>query len=137
MSKGCRVLQGVALAVLLGVGVGSLPVAAQQSSKQDTCRQWFTNRSGTDGAPITVSTSAIEVVGVNQKLCAALIYNSSDADSVLCRSIAEGDPTDTVGFPINPGGLLGLEYEASRGVQCIRATGSSNDVVIYTIELEP
>jgi hypothetical protein len=136
-SRTFRLARRVAVGLLLGMVVSGSPVWAQQSSKQDTCRQWFVNRSGTDEAPITVSTSAITVVAANQKLCAAIILNFSEADTILCRAVSDGAPTDTVGFPVTPGGVLGLEFEASRGVQCVRANGSSNDVPVYTIELEP
>lgn len=109
---------------------------AQQAGKQDTCRNLKANPSGTGRQPITVSTSAITVVAANQKLCDAVLTNTSNTQKLRCAAIPDGDPTASAGFDFLPLQVISLEFAAQKGLKCVRDTSASADVIVSVIELE-
>ena len=118
------------LVVMMLAGV-SQALAQSQTGPNDACRGW-------DVLPnVTVTTSAVTVLAADPKLCGVIIMNRSNADVMRCRGIAAGDPTSTLGIPVDPGGVLTLDLQAQRGVKCVRDTTAAADVPVVVTPLFP
>ena len=128
----------------LRIGIVLLPLlccvmsaTAQQIGPNDACRQLKANESGTARADITVDVTAVQVVPVDQQLCAASVTNRSATNTVRCAGGLESAPTATAGATIDPGRTLNLAIEAQRGLQCIRDTAATGSVVLSVWTLRP
>ena len=110
---------------------------AQPVGQQEPCRTLKANRAGTSRQSITVSTAAITVVTANQRLCDAILVNTSNTQKLRCAAPLDGTPTSTAGFEFLPLQTLSLELAAQKGLLCIRDTSASADAIVSVIELEP
>lgn len=122
--------------ILLGILGLALAGIAHAQNQGERCKQSYPNRSGTDGADITVSTEAVTVIAANTALCKALVTNTSQLNAIRCRAPGT-EPTATTGFKLLPYQVMALDQDAQRGLRCIRDTSASGDVTVTTLEYEP
>ena len=122
------------MCLLLFVGGALLLLPGASQAQTCTPRQWQTNTQGVAKADITVSATAVTVLGANGSCCQALIYNNS-ANAMRCASSLDGDPTATTGTVVAGTTALLLGAECRLAVKCIRSGGS--DAVANVTEAAP
>ncbi len=121
------------VSLLLLVGAVLLP-SGESAAQTCTPRQWRTNTQGVAKADITVSSTAVTVLGANGSCCQALLYNNS-ANAMRCASSVDGDPTATTGTVVAGTTALLLGPECRLAVKCIRSGGS--DAIANVTEAAP
>jgi hypothetical protein len=131
-----RILVFLLLSTALLCGPSS--PAAQPVGVGAPCRSARANPSGLVPRQDTaIDTTVVTVINKNEKLCGAIIQNTSPTQALRCASISDGAPTAVEGFRLGPGSPLMLGIEAQPGWQCIRDTTATSAGSVSVEELFP